>query len=203
MRAGYFFDAFIFFFDTCLHRHVVSIPVATRETLFVLACGHICHSHELFRRDATRLIPALWAEEAPFETVSTQANIDHKCKQEHKRNRTNQPTIHPTTTTTPCKSESLAAKRCKYQSKPSNPKKREKIPKKTGKNPKKNCSPFIRLLEVAFGLLHGSHRTSYIVSNPNFVGSSQASKFRRSLARSSIQCRFEVHLGGRRHSKHK
>ena len=96
MRAGYFFDAFtVFFFDTCLHRHVVSIPVATRETLFVCACGHICHSHELFRRDATRLIPALWAEEAPFETVSTQANIDHKCKQEHKRNRTNQPTNQP------------------------------------------------------------------------------------------------------------
>ena len=141
-----------FFFDTCLHRHVVSIPVATRETLFVCACGHICHSHELFRRDATRLIPALWAEEAPFGTVSTQANIDHKCKQEHKRNRTNQPTNHPsihpsthpttTTTTTPCKSESLAAKRCKYQSKPSNPKKREKNKKKREKNPKKNCSPF-------------------------------------------------------------
>ena len=82
------------FFDTCLHRHVVSIPVATRETLFVCACGHICHSHELFRRDATRLIPALWAEEAPFEIVSTQANIDHKCKQEHKRNRSRRGSEH-------------------------------------------------------------------------------------------------------------
>ena len=67
---------------------------------------------------------------------------------------TNHPSIHPTTTTTtPCKSESLAAKRCKYQSKPSNPKKREKHPKKKReKNPQKNCSPIAfqgELLEAA------------------------------------------------------
>ena len=39
--------------------------------------------------------------------------------------------------------KNLAAKRCKYQSKPSNPKKREKNPKKKReKIPKKNCSPY-------------------------------------------------------------
>lgn len=74
--------------------HVASTLVATRETLFVCVCGHICHSHEIFRRDATRLIPALWAGKVPFEIVSAQTNIGHKCKQEHKRNRSTSGSEH-------------------------------------------------------------------------------------------------------------
>ena len=130
----------IFFFDACWIPYLLP-PV--RLYLYVLVVTFAIH---------TNYFDAMQPDSYQHCGLKKRRSklLAHKCKQEHKRNRTNQPTIHPsthpttttTTTTTPCKSESLAAKRCKYQSKPSNPKKR-------GKNPQKNCSPHSSTVQPA------------------------------------------------------